>query len=207
MARRVAWGRMALGSMYHVSSSRGAQLFKDHQLVTHGPFALVRHPMYLGVMLAGAGGLLLYRTWTFVFVLLQFPVFIRRARLEERALAQEFGTEWESYRQKVPPFILWATAEKVGALNQQLDDPQFPQITYRRGASGLPEPSMRGTGIRVQTIVVAHQEWHMTAAQIAEEYSLTPRQVDEALAFYAAHQAEIEGLIAQEETLVNSNNG
>jgi hypothetical protein len=53
-------------------------------------------------------------------------------------------------------FILWATAEKVGALNQQLDDPQFPQITYRRGAAGIPVPVIRGTGIRMQAIGTAH---------------------------------------------------
>jgi len=32
-------------------------------------------------------------------------------------------------------FIMWAVAEKVGALSQTLDDPQFPQVTYRRGAA------------------------------------------------------------------------
>jgi hypothetical protein len=52
-------------------------------------------------------------------------------------------------------FILWTVAEKVGALNQDLDDPSFPHVTYRRGASGWPVPVIRGTGIRVQTIVVA----------------------------------------------------
>ena len=35
-------------------------------------------------------------------------------------------------------FILWAVAEKVGSLNNQLDDPTFPQITYRRGAVRYP---------------------------------------------------------------------
>ncbi len=35
-------------------------------------------------------------------------------------------------------FILWAVAEKVGALGQKLDDPAFPQITYRRGELGHP---------------------------------------------------------------------
>ncbi len=29
-------------------------------------------------------------------------------------------------------FVLWAVAEKVGALSKKLDDPAFPQITYRR---------------------------------------------------------------------------
>ena len=50
---------------------------------------------------------------------------------------------------------MWAVAEKVGALHQDLNDPDFPQITYRRGAAGVPTPVLRGTGIRVQTIMVA----------------------------------------------------
>ena len=48
-------------------------------------------------------------------------------------LPQQLKQEAESWAQKqgisLNQFILWATAEKVGALNQQLDDLQFPQIT------------------------------------------------------------------------------
>jgi len=46
-------------------------------------------------------------------------------------------------------FIMWAVAEKVGALGQSFDDVRFPHITYRRGAAGLPTPIIRGTGVRV----------------------------------------------------------
>jgi hypothetical protein len=38
-------------------------------------------------------------------------------------------------------FTMWAVAEKVGALRQQLDDPKFPQITYRRGDLASLPPS------------------------------------------------------------------
>ena len=48
-------------------------------------------------------------------------------------------------------FILWAVAEKVGALKQELDAPAFPHVTYRRGAAGQPNPVLRGIGVRVQT--------------------------------------------------------
>jgi uncharacterized protein (DUF433 family) len=98
-------------------------------------------------------------------------------------------------------FILWATAEKVGALSQQLDDPQFPGITYRRGGSGIPVPVLRESGMRVQTIVTAVQAWGLTEAEIAAEYGLSERQVAEALAFYTAHQAEIDRQIAAEADL------
>jgi len=89
-------------------------------------------------------------------------------------------------------FILWAVAEKVGGLQQRLDDPAFPHITYRRGASGQPTPMVRGSGIRVQTLVVAHRQWQMTPAQVAAEYGLMEARVGEALAFYRTHQAEID---------------
>ena len=98
-------------------------------------------------------------------------------------------------------FIMWAVAEKVGALSQTLDDPQFLQVTYRRGAAGIPTPVLRGTGIRVQTIVAASQSWELSPEDIASEYDLTKVQVQEALEFYEAHRDEIEAAIAAEEKL------
>lgn len=98
-------------------------------------------------------------------------------------------------------FIQWALAEKVGALSQQLDDPDFPRITYRRGASGIPQPVIRGTGVRVQTLVTAVQVWQMSPDQVAGEYDLNPAQVSEALAYYDKHTAEIDLSFRAEEAL------
>lgn len=104
-------------------------------------------------------------------------------------------------------FILWATAEKVSALNQQLSDPQFPQITYRRGVAGIPMPVVRGTGIRVQAIAIAHEQWEMSPAEIAAEYGLPVRQIEEALAFWSTHRAEIEVHMLYEEQLAQAQHG
>ena len=93
-------------------------------------------------------------------------------------------------------FILWAVAEKVGALSQRLDDPAFPHITYRRGASGQPTAVVRGTGLRVQTLMLAAHTWGLTPAQLAAEYDLPVTQVEEALAFSAAHKSEIDAALA-----------
>lgn len=101
-------------------------------------------------------------------------------------------------------FINWAVAEKVGGLKQQLDDPAFPQITYRRGASGFPTPVLRGTGVRVQTVAVAHRFWGMSETEIAEDYDLKRLQVREALAFYQAHRREIDHAIEEEAALVSA---
>ena len=101
----VAWGRLALGGQYFVSTSQAAQLFAGHRLVTAGPYAVVRHPMYLGILLAGLGGILLFRTWTLVFFSLNFLGLLVRARREEQVLAAEFGEQWRDYCQKVPAYF------------------------------------------------------------------------------------------------------
>jgi protein-S-isoprenylcysteine O-methyltransferase Ste14 len=103
------WGRLALGRMYFVSTGMGAQLFADHRLVTHGPYAIVRHPMYVGLSVAMLGGLLLYQTWTWVALLLLPLGLWRRAGREEQALAAGFGEAWQAYCRRVPAFVprLW----------------------------------------------------------------------------------------------------
>ena len=96
------WGRLELGRNYYVSTSMGAQLFADHQLVTSGPYAIVRHPMYAGLMLAAWGALLIYVTWTTVYFAVTAPFLILRARREEVVLAREFGDRWREYCRRVP---------------------------------------------------------------------------------------------------------
>jgi uncharacterized protein (DUF433 family) len=75
---------------------------------------------------------------------------------------------------------------------------ELPHVTYRRGASGHLTPILRGTGIRVQTIVIAITTWQMSPAQICEEYDLTMEQVQEALAFFEAVPDEIEMSVSSE---------
>jgi protein-S-isoprenylcysteine O-methyltransferase Ste14 len=98
-------GRLALGSSYRVSSGAGVTLARGHRLVVTGPFAIIRHPMYAGLVLASLGALLLYRTWATLFFVVQLPTLVARARLEEKALAAEFGPAWEAYRARVPGWM------------------------------------------------------------------------------------------------------
>jgi uncharacterized protein (DUF433 family) len=89
-------------------------------------------------------------------------------------------------------FIMWSVSEKVATMRQQqLDDPKFPGITYRRGGSGIQRPVIRGTAIHVQTIV----QWIKfgeTPQQVAANYNLDIKQVQEAQSFYKVHKAEID---------------
>jgi uncharacterized protein (DUF433 family) len=117
------------------------------------------------------------------------------ARLKQEA------EEWAS-RQGVSlnQFIMWSVADKVASLQHGVDDPKFPGITYRRGASGSITPVLRGSGLRVQTLVVDAQQG-LLVEQIAEEYDLEAARVKEALAFYNAHPVEIDVNIQAEQEL------
>ena len=122
-----------------------------------------------------------------------------------KTLKKEAEVWAEKQNVSLNQFIMWSVAEKVGELRQSLDDPDFPRISYRRGAAGVPTPILRGTGVRVQTVVVARQHWDLSPSEIAEEYSITRNQVSEALSFYKAHQVEIDEAIEREENLEPEN--
>jgi protein-S-isoprenylcysteine O-methyltransferase Ste14 len=99
------WGLRTLGMNFNASSGFGVRLHQTHQLVVKGPYDYVRHPMYLAVILAGWGGLLLYRTWTMLFFAVIMLGLLYRGRKEEEALAQVFGEDWEAYKHRVPGWI------------------------------------------------------------------------------------------------------
>ncbi len=120
-------------------------------------------------------------------------------------LPSELKKEAESWAERqgvsLNQFTLWSVAEKVGELRQTLDDPNFPGITYRKGASGQPVPVLRGKGIRVRTVVEACHAWRMSPTEIAQEYELEEARVRECLAFHEAHRAEIDASLQAEEVL------
>lgn len=101
----VLWGRLTLGDLYDVSSVAGARLRSSHRLIESGPFAYVRHPMYVGVEAAAIGGLMLYRTWSLAFLAVAFVGLVLRAAREDELLRLEFGEEWEAYRRRVPAWL------------------------------------------------------------------------------------------------------
>lgn len=84
---------------------------------------------------------------------------------------------------------------------RELDDPEFPGVIYRHGASRQPTPVLRGTGLRVQTIAIAANKWGMSTAEIAKEYDIPESQIKEAQAFCDAHRAEIDAAIEAEAAL------
>jgi len=99
------WGLRSLREMFGPSSGFGVRLYARHRLVTRGPYAYVRHPMYLAVIGAAIGTLLLYRTWAALALAIMMFGTMVRAKREENVLSQEFGAEWEAYASEVPPWL------------------------------------------------------------------------------------------------------
>lgn len=98
-------GMAALGPAYDVSSTFGARVHEGQRLITWGPYAIVRHPMYAGLAIATVGGLVLYRTWTSLVYVVALPVLVIRARREDAALADSFGADSADYRNRVPGWV------------------------------------------------------------------------------------------------------
>ncbi len=73
------------------------------KLITDGPYALVKHPLYTGVSLLVLPWLgFLFNSWLGVFIGLVLYAGSRLfAPAEEIELAKTFGADWEAYRQKV----------------------------------------------------------------------------------------------------------
>ena len=72
-----------------------------HRLKTDGVYRFVRHPSYLGALLAMAGWTLVFRSGPgLLLALLMIPFVLVRIQDEERFLASEFGDEYERYRRR-----------------------------------------------------------------------------------------------------------
>lgn len=99
------WARRTLGAMYNASTSSAVQLQTNHRLIKHGPYALVRHPIYLSYWLILFGLLVMYRTWMLLFALIMMLIALsKRARREEQVLEATFGDAWREYAREVPRF-------------------------------------------------------------------------------------------------------
>jgi protein-S-isoprenylcysteine O-methyltransferase Ste14 len=100
------WARQYLGSNW----SGTVTIKEDHELITSGPYALVRHPIYTGLLLALAGSAMAIGEWRAVlaFALASLALW-RKLRLEEHLLHQQFGETYQAYCRRVPaliPFVL-----------------------------------------------------------------------------------------------------
>ncbi len=82
---------------------------EDHQLITHGVYRFMRHPIYLGTIMCCIGiPVFVSSLYGLLTMLVLIPVFLSRIRIEERLLTDEFGDAYRTYKEatsKLIPFI------------------------------------------------------------------------------------------------------
>jgi protein-S-isoprenylcysteine O-methyltransferase Ste14 len=96
------WARAILG----LNWSATVTLKSGHELVHTGPYHWVRHPIYTGLLTAILGGVLAQGTLQgWIAVALMTAGFVRKLRIEERVLCQQFPLEYPRYRAQVAALI------------------------------------------------------------------------------------------------------
>lgn len=99
-----AWARICLGANW----SARVTLKEGHELIRTGPYALVRHPIYSGLLLAVLGtAVAIGRIGCLVAFALAVIGWRMKWRTEERFMSEQFGTQYEIYRKEVKGLIPW----------------------------------------------------------------------------------------------------
>jgi protein-S-isoprenylcysteine O-methyltransferase Ste14 len=97
------WARITLGRLWSGSVTRKV----DHEIISAGPYRMVRHPIYSGLLLSVAATAALRGTVAAVLgaAAIGIGLFVK-ARVEERFLRSELGRErYDGYARRVPMLV------------------------------------------------------------------------------------------------------
>src|SRR4029077_11480466 len=96
------WAREHLGRNW----SRSVTIKQGHELITTGPYVLVRHPIYTGI-LAGFRGMAIAISQVrgFIVVVLIFLVFWLKLRMEEAWMRSQFGETYAAYARQTAALV------------------------------------------------------------------------------------------------------
>jgi protein-S-isoprenylcysteine O-methyltransferase Ste14 len=96
------WARLTLGRNWGMPNSHK----EGAELITAGPYAVIRHPIYSGVSLALLGMAMVGGVAWFLFFLLIAGTFIHSARQEELRMGRTFP-DYSAYRQRSKMLVPW----------------------------------------------------------------------------------------------------
>jgi protein-S-isoprenylcysteine O-methyltransferase Ste14 len=100
------WARVYLGRNW----SHAVTIKEGHELITSGPYALARHPIYTGLLTGFLGTAIAIAQvrGALAFAMVFIPLLLK-LRLEERFMREQFGEKYEAYARRVKalvPFVL-----------------------------------------------------------------------------------------------------
>jgi protein-S-isoprenylcysteine O-methyltransferase Ste14 len=97
----------AIWARVHISRNWGAPMSQkdEPELVTSGPYCLVRHPIYSGILVAGVGSAVALSWGWLIAVALAGVYFVYSAAVEERYLTRQFPDIYPVYRRSTKMFV------------------------------------------------------------------------------------------------------
>ena len=96
------WARVYLGRNW----SGTVTVKQGHELIRSGPYGLVRHPIYSGLLLALLGTTIAIGEWRGLLGFIAIAAaFLIKIRVEERFMGETFGDAYARYRAEVPALI------------------------------------------------------------------------------------------------------
>jgi len=101
---------LAVWARIHIGRNWGTPMTQklEPELVTTGPYRLVRHPIYSGILTAGVGTAVALSWWWLFAVVLAGAYFLYAATVEERFLNEQFPDAYPAYRRSTKmlvPFV------------------------------------------------------------------------------------------------------
>jgi protein-S-isoprenylcysteine O-methyltransferase Ste14 len=96
------WARVHLGKYW--SSMPAIRV--DHKLIRTGPYSVVRHPIYTGILFGFAGtAIIIGDLLALVAFFLILATYLWKIWMEEKYLQEEFGDAYARYKKEVPALI------------------------------------------------------------------------------------------------------
>lgn len=85
------------------SVSTGHYVLPEQEIVTNGPYAWVRHPLYLAALLIWLGLAITFRSLVVLVTMIVYviPAYVIYIRSEERMMVEQFGEAYLEYAQRV----------------------------------------------------------------------------------------------------------
>jgi len=98
------WARKHLGSNWNGIPA----LVKGQKLIRTGPYAIVRHPIYTGLLFGMIGSAITVGQYRGLIAIVLMAIFCwSRIRTEEKIMKDEFGKQYDTYKKEVKAIIPW----------------------------------------------------------------------------------------------------
>jgi protein-S-isoprenylcysteine O-methyltransferase Ste14 len=104
LAATLSWtARRVLGKQWRIEAGLNA----DHELITSGPYRILRHPIYTSMLCTLLGTGVLITPWW--LLLISIAIFVAgteiRVHVEDSLLGSHFGARFQDYKQRIPAYI------------------------------------------------------------------------------------------------------